>query len=139
MFDNGINNMYNRPISNFGEQSRNNQNINGYNNQYYNNNNNQYNNNNMNSNGNNFNQTMDNIVKNNLKERGIHLKSDLNTSNYNISPIRAQTAEKKKILLDSIQLQMNLTKNTKLQELERKKKEDEKYLQDISNRYPFGR
>jgi hypothetical protein len=105
----------------------------------YNNMNSYNNNNNNNNNGNNFNQTMDNIVKNNLKERGIHLKNDLNTSNYNNSPIRAQTAEKKKILLDNIQLQMNLTKNTKLQELERKKKEDEKYLQDISNRYPFGR
>ena len=34
---------------------------------------------------------------------------------------------------------MSLTKNTKLKELQRKRQEDEQYLKDMVNSFPFGR
>ena len=46
---------------------------------------------------------------------------------------------KKKTLLDNIQAQINLKKRTKLEELNKRKQEDAKYLQDMVIYYPFGR
>lgn len=85
---------------------------------------------------NDFNSSMNNIVRNNLKSRGISFRNDNIHNSSNNSPL---VSDRKKLLLNSIQQQMGLTKNTKLQELERKRKEDEKYVLEMGTRYPFGR
>ena len=47
--------------------------------------------------------------------------------------------ERKKILLDDIRTQINLRRKTKLEELEKQKEEDVKYLKEMIEGYPFGR
>ena len=47
--------------------------------------------------------------------------------------------DRKKTLLENIQAQINLKKRTKLEELNKRKQEDAKYLQDMVIFYPFGR
>jgi hypothetical protein len=94
----------------------------------------------------NFNQNMDHIVRNTLISRGM-LNTDHKQSN-SFSPVHynqkfengaVDDKERKKMLLNNIQQQIVLTKNSKQMELERKRKEDEKYLNDMLNFYPFGR
>ena len=53
--------------------------------------------------------------------------------------IRFEEQERKKILLNNIQSQINLTKKTKLEELKKRQEEDAKYLKDMVVSYPFGR
>ena len=55
------------------------------------------------------------------------------------SSIKQQDAERHRMLLQNIQSQMNLNKPTKLQELQKRKEEDQKYIQDMQNCFPFGR
>lgn len=139
MIGNGNPEIYNNP-NDFYFQSRPGDNQGGMYNNYTNPMNQNYP---QNPDSNNFNSNMDNIVRSTLKSRGIVLKNDHNQSNLNNSPNmsynRNQTAERKRALLNNIQQQMSLTNNSKLQELEKRKKEDEKYTNEMERGYPFGR
>ena len=73
-------------------------------------------------------------VRNDLLSRGLHIKS-VNSPRS----IRMSQFEKKKTLLDNIQAQINLKNRTKLEELNKRKQEDAKYLQDMLKYYPFGK
>jgi hypothetical protein len=110
-----------------------------------------FNKNNLSSvNNNNFNQNMNNIVKSTLKSRGVIFTQDderQNPHNQNI-PVSSyrnndnnnyEVTERKKMLLNNIQQQISLTKNSKLLELEKKKLEEDKYVKDMQQFYPFGR
>ena len=123
-------------------------NNNYYNNDMNNNNNNNimeenYENNNIpnNQNNNNLYKSQDiNIglnewVKNDLVARGLHVGRSV------VSPrsIRMSQLDRKKTLLENIQAQINLKKRNKLEELNKRKQEDAKYLQDMVIFYPFGR
>ena len=124
-----------------------NNNNNYYNNDMNNNNNNimeeNYENNNIpnNQNNNNLYKSQDiNIglnewVKNDLVARGLHVGRSV------VSPrsIRMSQLDRKKTLLENIQAQINLKKRNKLEELNKRKQEDAKYLQDMVIFYPFGR
>jgi hypothetical protein len=79
----------------------------------------------------NINQEMDYLVRNNLKSRGVNMHDFNNRDNLD--------GDRKRMFLNNIQNQILLTKNTKTMELDRKKKEDEKFLNDMQNNYPFGR
>lgn len=46
---------------------------------------------------------------------------------------------KKKNLMENIQQQIANNKNTKVKELERKRAEDQKYLSELNNNFPFGK
>ena len=96
-------------------------------NQNYNMNNNQ-----QNYNEQNINKGMNEYVRKELSSYGLNLLSS--------SPrqIRMEEKERKRILLNNKQSQINLTKKTKLEEL-RKRQEDAKYLKDMGVSYPFGR
>jgi hypothetical protein len=97
--------------------------------------------NNFNNNLNNtedFNRNMNNIVKSNLQSRGISFKNNNHDRSMTKSPYR-HDKDKKKLLLNSIQQQIGMTKNSKFLELEKRRKEDEKYLTEMSSSYPFGR
>ena len=74
-------------------------------------------------------------VRNDLVSRGVHIRRSV------VSPrsIRMSQLDKKKTLLDNIQAQINLKNRTKLEELNKRKQEDAKYLQDMVIFYPFGR
>ena len=93
-----------------------------------------------NQNENNLNKNQDiNIglndwVRNDLESRGLHI-------GRSISPrsIRMLQLDKKKTLLENIKAQINMKKKTKLEELNKRKQEDAKYLQDMVIFYPFGR
>ena len=109
----------------------------------------------MNSNNNNYNQFQnENYIisnqQNNNMERNInngnneYTRKELYSNGFNmISPspsqIRIEEKERKKILLNNIQSQINLTKKNKLEELKKKQEEDAKYLKDMVVSYPFGR
>ena len=123
-------------------------NKNYYNNDMNNNNNNNimeenYENNNIpnNQNNNNLYKSQDiNIglnewVRNDLVARGLHVGRSV------VSPrsIRMSQLDRKKTLLENIQAQINLKKRNKLEELNKRKQEDAKYLQDMVIFYPFGR
>ena len=123
-------------------------NNNYYNNDMNNNNNNNimeenYENNNIpnNQNNNNLYKSQDiNIglnewVRNDLVARGLHVGRSV------VSPrsIRMSQLDRKKTLLENIQAQINLKKRNKLEELNKRKQEDAKYLQDMVIFYPFGR
>ena len=122
-------------------------NNNYYNNDMNNNNNNimeeNYENNNIpnNQNNNNLYKSQDiNIglnewVRNDLVARGLHVRRSV------VSPrsIRMSQLDRKKTLLENIQAQINLKKRNKLEELNKRKQEDAKYLQDMVIFYPFGR
>ena len=73
-------------------------------------------------------------VRNDLESRGLHV-------GRSVSPrsIRMSQMDKKKTLLENIQAQINLKKRSKLEELNKRKQEDAKYLQDMVIFYPFGR
>jgi len=73
-------------------------------------------------------------VKNDLNSLGLHVGRS-NSPNT----IRISHRDKKKLLLENIQAQINLRKKTKLEELNKRKQEDAKYLQDMVIFYPFGR
>ena len=124
----------------------NNNNIN-YNNEMNNrniNNNNIENNNNMNNQNQNennlyrsqdINTGLNEWVRNDLESRGLHIRRSANSPRS----IRMLQMDRKKTLLDNIQAQINLKNRTKLEELNKRKQEDAKYLQDMVIFYPFGR
>lgn len=105
----------------------------------------------QNKNNMNFNQNMNSIVRNTLKSRGIVFTQDDEKKasfNYQNSPSmnknfygpeETENNERKKMLLDNIKQQINLTKNSKQVELERKKMEDDRYVKEMQEFYPFGR
>ena len=88
-------------------------------------------------------QNSNNNTLNNTKNR---LSTPYN-NNYNYQKgrisstmdIKENERERKKILLDNIQTQINLRRKTKLEELEKQKEEDVKYLKEMIEGYPFGR
>ena len=100
-------------------------------NQNYNMNNQQ--NNNMDYNQN-INNGMNDYVRKELSSHGI-------TNIRSMSPrqIRMEEQERKRMLLNNIQSQINLTKKTKLEELKKRQEEDAKYLKDMVVCFPFGR
>ena len=73
-------------------------------------------------------------VRNDLESRGLHVGRSISPRSIRMSQIN-----KKKALLENIQAQLNLKKRTKLEELNKRKQEDAKYLQDMVIFYPFGR
>ena len=85
---------------------------------------------------NNINQSLNHIVRNDLKSRGM-------IQGNNSTPFHREHAkseqERKMAILNNIKQQINLSQNNKIQELERKRKEDDKYLYAMENNYPFGR
>jgi hypothetical protein len=86
-----------------------------------------------------FNNNMNHLVRSTHKDRGVVMKENGGATPYNNNFQNNQNVERKKQLLSNIQQQMTLSKSSKLQELERKRKEDEKYLNEMNNFYPFGR
>ena len=83
---------------------------------------------------NNINQGLNNIVRKDLKSRGI---VNLNSSPFQQN--RAREVERKAEILQNIKQQINLDKKNKMDELENKKIEDDKYLYAMENSYPFGK
>ena len=122
-------------------------NNNNYNNEMNNrniNNNNIESNNNMNNQNQNennlyrsqdINTGLNEWVRNDLESRGLHIRRSVNSPRS----IRMFQMDRKKTLLDNIQAQINLKNRTKLEELNKRKQEDAKYLQDMVIFYPFGR
>ena len=130
------NNNYNQNYANQTQQINN-----GYQEQNFQNNNNQqnlnngYNNNYRNDNfGNNINQGMNEYSKNEVSSRG-----NINFRSPSPRQIRMEEQERKKMLLNNIQSQINLTRQTKLEQMKKNKEEDAKYLKDMMVYYPFGR
>ena len=110
------------------------------------------NNNNMNYNNNlnqqNFSNTYDNRNYNQLNRnytpnpnQGMNIQNSFNNSFRSPSPrqIRMEELEKKKMLLNNIQSQINLTRQNKIEQMNKNKEEDAKYLRDMMVYYPFGR
>ena len=143
---------------NYDEYNQNNRLVNDVNYSYYfnknqnfqkNENNNENSSNNISNennivNNNNLNENDKNIENNNdIKNNKI--STPYNSYNYNTSrisstiDIKADERRRKKILLNNIQAQINLRKKTKLEELEKEKEEDKKYLKEMFEQYPFGR
>ena len=130
------NNNYNQNYANQTQQINN-----DYQEQNFQNNNNQqklnngYNNNYRNDNfGNNINQGMNEYSKNEVSSRG-----NINFRSPSPRQIRKEEKERKKMLLNNIQSQINLTRQTKLEQMKKNKEEDAKYLKDMMVYYPFGR
>ena len=130
------NNNYNQNYANQTQQINN-----DYQEQNFQNNNNQqnlnngYNNNYRNDNfGNNINQGMNEYSKNEVSSRG-----NINFRSPSPRQIRMEEQERKKMLLNNIQSQINLTRQTKLEQMKKNKEEDAKYLKDMMVYYPFGR
>ena len=73
-------------------------------------------------------------VRKDLESRGLHIGRGLSPRS-----IRLGQLDKRKTLLENIKAQINLKKKTKLEELNKRKQEDAKYLQDMVIYYPFGR
>jgi hypothetical protein len=88
-----------------------------------------------------FNRGMNHLVKSAHKDRGVMVKENgLNTPYHNpTNNIKGDNTERKKQLLNNIQQQMTLSRSSRLQELEKKRLEDEKYMSEMNNYYPFGR
>ena len=156
-FNNSFQNQSNTFNNNFNNSNYNNQNNynnnNNYNDNYpydYNNQNNYNNYNNTNSqdqfpnyNKSNFfiNGDMNNYFRSLLKSRGIGLSRGnlLNKGNDKFEDLRQREQDRKKILMNNILNQISLSNTSKLEELERQKKEDQQYLKDMINSFPFGR
>ena len=118
-FSNPVNGNYNQNINNNYNQPAN-QNYMNYNQQ----------NNNIEQN---INNGMNDYVKKELSSHGLNLRSP------SLSQLRLEEQERKKMLLNNIQSQINLTKKTKLEELRKRQEEDAQYLKDMVVCYPFGR
>ena len=112
-----------------------------------NNNNNNFNKNNnygMNENFQGQNQqNFSNTYNNNNYNQLMNNSQGINQNNNFRSPspreIRMAEQEKKKMLLNNIQSQINLNKQTKLEQMNKNKEEDAKYLRDMMVHFPFGR
>ena len=140
MMNNGnINNNYNPNYANqtqrinndFQEQNFQN-NINNQKN-FSNTYNNNYNRNNNNY-QNNINQGMNDYVRKEMASHG-----NMNFRNPSPRQIRMEEQERKRMLLNNIQSQINLKRQTKLEQMNKNKEEDAKYLKDMMVYFPFGR
>ena len=114
---------------------------------------NENNNNNFNNNNNNYGmnenfqgqnqQNFSNTYNNNNYNQLMNNSQGINQNNNFRSPspreIRMAEQEKKKMLLNNIQSQINLNKQTKLEQMNKNKEEDAKYLRDMMVHFPFGR
>ena len=131
-------------MNNFGESNFGNYNQN-MNNKINNNNFNQNNTMNMNQNYNNNNQQNNNMDQNINSGMNDYVRKELSSHGtnpiYSASPeqFRREEQERKKMLLNNIQSQINLTKKTKLEELKKRQEEDAQYLKDMVVCFPFGR
>ena len=131
-------------MNNFGESNFGNYNQN-MNNTLNNNNFNQNNTMNMNQNYNNNNQQNNNMDQNINSGMNDYVRKELSSHGtnpiYSASPeqFRREEQERKKMLLNNIQSQINLTKKTKLEELKKRQEEDAQYLKDMVVCFPFGR
>ena len=131
-------------MNNFGESNFGNYNQN-MNNTINNNNFNQNNTMNMNQNYNNNNQQNNNMDQNINSGMNDYVRKELSSHGtnpiYSASPeqFRREEQERKKMLLNNIQSQINLTKKTKLEELKKRQEEDAQYLKDMVVCFPFGR
>ena len=90
----------------------------------------------------NFSNTYSNNNYNQLRNNN-NFSQTMNPNNNFRSPspreIRMAEQEKKKMLLNNIQSQINLNKQTKLEQMNKNKEEDAKYLRDMMVHFPFGR
>ena len=120
MNENNINNNYNPGIKN--QQQRINDNLQDQNQANFNN---TYNNN--------YNQPMNN---NNFTQ---NINQTMNFRSPSPRQIRLEEQEKKKVLLNNIQSQINLNRQSKLEQMNKNKEEDAKYLRDMMVHFPFGR
>ena len=128
-FNNNLNNNFQN--RNFNNNQRNNYNNDMNYNQNLNNINefpryNQYNNS--------INRDINNFFRSELKSSGVGLSRG---NSYH--EIKERERERKKALMESFENQIALRNKTKLEELKRKKKEDQQYLKDMVNYFPFGR
>ena len=133
-------NLYEQDIVNQGDNLLNKSLYSEYNNlNEYNNNYDEYNKNNRLVNDINYsyylNRNKKNQIFNNDNINTLNAYSPSMSSNLDI---RANERERKKILLNNIQSQMNLKRQMKLNELNKNKEEDRKYLKDMVEKYPFG-
>ena len=130
------NDFFNYPNNNYYNNDMNNNNNNNIMEENYENNNipNNQNNNNLYK-SQDINIGLNEWVRNDLVARGLHVGRSV------VSPrsIRMSQLDRKKTLLENIQAQINLKKRNKLEELNKRKQEDAKYLQDMVIFYPFGR
>jgi len=138
---------------NYEEYNQNNRLVNDVNYSYYfnktqnlqNNDNKNEDNVNNENNINNNNLKESNNIENNNDVNNNKISNPYNSFNYNTRrisstiDIKADERRRKKILLNNIQAQINLRKKTKLEELEKEKEEDKKYLKEMFEQYPFGR
>ena len=160
-------NKQSKEYPNYDEYNQNNRLVNDVNYSYYfhqkqnlennkeNNDNNINNNINENDSINNNNEN-DNNYLNEQNNQNININDDIKTNttrlstpyinfNYDTSrisspiDIRADEQKRKKILLDNIESQMGLRRQNKLNEMEKIKQEDQKYLKEMFEYYPFGR
>ena len=89
-------------------------------------------------------ENLDNTLNQSINNNNL-INNNANTLNINSGrmastlDIRMGERERKKMLLNNIQTQINLRKKTKLEELKKRQEEDAQYLQDMIIRYPFGR
>ena len=106
--------------------------------------------NNINNMNNNINQNQQNFANTyNMGNRnytpnpnqGMNGQNSFNNSFRSPSPrqIRMEELEKKKTLLNNIQSQINLTRQNKMEQMNKNKEEDAKYLRDMMVYYPFGK
>ena len=133
-------NLYEQDIVNQGDNLLNKSLYSEYNNlNEYKNNYDEYNKNNRLVNDINYsyylNRNKKNQIFNNDNINTLNAYSPSMSSNLDI---RANERERKKILLNNIQSQMNLKRQMKLNELNKNKEEDRKYLKDMVEKYPFG-
>ena len=83
---------------------------------------------------NNINQGLNNIVRRDLKTRGL-----VNSYSSPFQQNQQRESEKKAAILDNIKQQINMDNKKKTDDVENKKREDEKYLSAMENNYPFGK
>ena len=100
-------------------------------------------NNNINQNQQNFGNTynMGNRNYTPNPNQGMNGQNSFNNSFRSPSPrqIRMEELEKKKTLLNNIQSQINLTRQNKMEQMNKNKEEDAKYIRDMMVYYPFGK
>ena len=105
-------------------------------------------NSNNSNNSNNFNLEMNSFVRSNLENKGINPKAKFNFDNlYNGSNNELnndrdkaqEIIDRKKAVFSNFEQQIKLKHHTKAEDLNQRKMDDEKYLNDMKNYYPFGR
>ena len=95
----------------------------------------------QNQNQQNFSNTYSNNNYNQLRNNNFSQTMNPNNNFRSPSPreIRMAEQEKKKMLLNNIQSQINLNKQNKLEQMNKNREEDAKYLRDMMVHFPFGR